>query len=263
MSAAYLAKGAGDIEAADALAGQALRKFRSLERLARIGGGLRTALTAIDVVSLPFLALEGWHIGTQAREEGWGAVGRNVAEGMEQTGRFIGRTLLPMPAEEALGLREPSRPGADRDFPPLRGGIVRERGEVRSGTLRGEREREDFLMRQSHEMAIHDLPTGFSTLRPRDQRQEYAAALERARPHAGRMYRQLQQPPVDVGVEELEAMAPSDAEPLTTLEEQVAAIPRTHHLQQPGASFLAATPTPSVVPGRDRLRQRRALENKE
>lgn len=107
MEAARAAEDAGNLPRAKQLRLTAERQFLSLERLAKVRGGIRTAGKVLNYATLPIVALEAYGMTKQAVEEGPGAVARQVAEGAEETGRAIGRVLLPKVAEEALGLDEP------------------------------------------------------------------------------------------------------------------------------------------------------------
>ena len=107
MEAARAAEDAGNLPRAKQLRLTAERQFLSLERLAKVRGGIRTAGKVLNYATLPIVALEAYGMTKQAVEEGPGAVARQVAEGAEETGRAIGRVLLPKAAEEALGLDEP------------------------------------------------------------------------------------------------------------------------------------------------------------
>lgn len=88
--------------------------FQSLERVAKLKGLTRTASRALGYASLPLIALDAYGMTKQAMEEGPAAVGRQVAEGMEEVGRGIGRVALPKKAEEALGLDEPGTLRSER-----------------------------------------------------------------------------------------------------------------------------------------------------
>ena len=207
MSAAHLARENGHLPSADFLADEAAKKFRSLERLARMKGGLRTAGRVLNVAMIPLIALDAWHIGTQIREEGVGATGRQIAEGAEQTGRALGRTLLNRPTESLLGLRDPG-------------------GEVRPGTLRAAEEREEFIERQTQELV-----------------ETQGWTEEQAREQAGKMIGQLQAPGRTLSEEEKGELATEV--PLTTLD-PLPVSPLSGY-QARMDRLLRATTTPSVV----------------
>ena len=178
MLESQAAQAAGDAARADTLATQAARKFQSLERVSGLSRGLRTAGTVINVATLPLMALEAWHIGSQIEEEGPGATLRQIAGGAESLGRF----LLP-------GLRGP-------------------------GTIRTEDLREDFIDREAHEIAVQNLGLrpGFSPQRlpaQGERRDTWDAAFAEARTEAGRRWRQGQQPPRTLDEEERRELAES------------------------------------------------------
>ena len=103
--------------------------FQSLERLAKLRGVAHTAGRALGYASLPIIALDAYGMTTQAMEEGPAAVGRQIAEGAEETGRAVGRVLLPKAAEEAIGLDKPGT---------LQGEEIREQREQTRQELREE-----------------------------------------------------------------------------------------------------------------------------
>jgi hypothetical protein len=133
--------------------------FQSLERVAKLKGLTRTASRALGYASLPLIALDAYGMTKQAMEEGPAAVGRQVAEGMEEAGRGIGRVALPEKAEEALGLDEPGT---------LRGEEIREQ---RERAKRGIQEQEDDAEAREFFAAGGGLPPSASDIL--QERQEH------------------------------------------------------------------------------------------
>jgi hypothetical protein len=120
--------------------------FQSLERLAKIRGWVHTGGRALGYASLPIIALDAYGMTTQAMEEGPGAVGRQIAEGAEETGRAVGRVLLPKAAEDVLGLDEPGT---------LRSERVGTRQEQAAAAM--ERAKEEFIATPDRDRELENL----------------------------------------------------------------------------------------------------------